>query len=118
MHLAWGGSWWFKGEPEKQAFNDYVRIMSQVDRPRIIYYNTCTAGFGIPVQSLPGCKYWTSQSGATQIMNDNQLEAIKNKEADFVFSLKDYDNPALFDSLGYHRHNNASSLPMLLYSVD
>ena len=117
MHLAWGGSWWFKGEPEQQAFNDYVRLMSQVERPKVIYYNMHGAAFGIPVQSLPGCKYWVSQSGSTESMNENQIEAIKNHQADFVFSLKEHDNPALFDSLGYHRHNNESALPMLLYSA-
>ncbi len=118
MHLAWGGSWWFKGNPEQQAFNDYVKLMSQVERPKVFYYNMHGAAFGIPVHSLPGCKYWVSQSGSTQAMNENQLEAIKNHQADFIFSLKDHDNPALFDSLGYHRHNNASALPMLLYSAN
>ena len=118
MHLAWGGSWWFKGKPEQQAFNDYVKLMSQVERPKVFYYNMHGAAFGIPVHSLPGCKYWVSQSGSTQAMNENQLEAIKNHQADFIFSLKDHDNPALFDSLGYHRHNNASALPMLLYSAN
>lgn len=116
IHLAWGGSWWFKGKAEQKAYDDYVRLMSRVERPRIIYYNTCTSGFGIPVESLPGCKYWTSQSGATQLMDDDQLRAIINREADFVFSLKAHDNPALFDSLGYHRYGNSSALPMLLYA--
>ena len=116
MHLAWGGSWWFAGMEEQQTFDGYVQLMSPLEKPRIIYYNTCTAGFGVPVESLPGCKYWTSQSGSTPQMDADQLQAIKNRQADFVFSLKDYDNPALFDSLGYHRHDNASALPMLLYS--
>lgn len=118
MHLAWGGSWWFTGKGEQQVYDNYASLMSQVDRPRIIYYNTCTAGFGVPVESLPGCKYWTSQSGATPLMDDDQLQAIKARRAHFVFVRKDSDNPALFDSLGYHRHDNTSALPMLLYSRD
>lgn len=116
MHLACRGSWWFKGKAEQKAYNDYVQLMAQVRQPRVIYYNMHGAAFGIPVQSLPGCKYWVSQSGATVAMRQNQLDAIKNKEADFIFSLKEHDNPALFDSLGYCRHDNASALPMLLYA--
>ena len=118
MHLAYGGSWWFNSKPEQKAFNDYVKLMSQVECPKVIYYNMHGAAFGIPVKSLPGCKYWVSQSGSTECMNENQLEAIKNRQADFIFSLKEHDKPALLDSLGYHRHNNDSALPMLLYSAN
>ena len=55
MHLFHGqASWSWQDNAEKRTFDHYVDIMSQVERPRIIYYNTCTAGFGIPVESLPG----------------------------------------------------------------
>ena len=118
MHLCHDESWFFRDNAERKALYDYAYIMSLRPRPRIIYYNTCTSGFGIPVGSLPGCKYWTSQSGATQQMVDDQLQAIMRREADFVFSLKDYDKPAMFDSLGYHRYTNDSRLTMLLYSRD
>jgi len=118
MHSVHGAAWSWSDTPEQQAFDRYVRLMSQVDRPRIIYYNTCTSGYGTVVESLPGCKYWTSQSGSTPEMDDNQLQAIIGRKADFVFSLKAYDNPALFDSLNYHRYDNDSELPTLLYSRD
>lgn len=118
MHLLRDESWFFLDNAERQAAREYAAIMSHVDKPRIIYYNTCTSGFGIPVESLPGCKYWTSQSGSTTLMNDDQLQAIINREADFVFSLKAYDNPVLFDSLGYHCYPNDSRLTMLLYARD
>ncbi len=117
MHLSYGGSWWFNGKAEQRAFDDYATMISRVEKPRIIYYNMHGAAFGIPAQSLPGCKYWVSQSGATVAMYENQLEAIKNHDADFVFSLKSNDNPALLQSLGYQCHPNTSALPMVLYSI-
>lgn len=119
MHLTVGDrSWFFSDNAERKAFYEYAYIMSRVQRPRLIYYNTNTIAFGVPVQSLPGCRFWISQSGATPDMDADQLRAIKNREADFVFALKAYDNPALFDSLGYHRCDNDSRLPMLMYARD
>ena len=116
MHLASDESWWFRHGTESQAFDRYVSIMSRVKQPTLIYYNTCTYGYGVPVGSLPGCKYWTSQSGATPAMVDDQLQAIKNRRADFVLSLRLVDKPQMFDSLGYYRYDPDTASAIILYA--
>ena len=116
MHLASDESWWFRHGTESQVYDRYVSVMSRVKQPTLIYYNTCTYGYGVPVGSLPGCKYWTSQSGATPAMVDDQLQAIKNRRADFVLSLRLVDKPQMFDSLGYYRYDPDTASAIILYA--
>ena len=118
MHLWHDGSWVFRHKPERDAFYAYAAMMSRTDRPKIIYYNTCTSAYGIPVESLPGCKYWTSQSGALPYMDLDQRQAIEQRRPDFVFVQKVDDEPEWFASLGYHRYDNDTALPMLMYARD
>lgn len=116
MHLLHGASWSLRDTAEQQTFAHYVNIMSQVEKPRVIYYGMHGMAFGIPAHSLPACKYWVSQSGSTPDMNDNQLRAVKQHRPDFVFVLKDYDKRAALTALGYHPQPNDSSLPVTLYT--
>ena len=111
-------SWFFRDNAERATLYRYAAIMSQVKHPTIVYYNTCTSGFGVPVESLPGCKYWTSQSGATTRMDDDQRQAIESRRTDFVITMKDYDDPAWLRAQGYHLYDHDSRLTMRLYSRD
>jgi hypothetical protein len=36
-------------------------------------------------QTLPACKYWALQNGATQHMKDDQRQCILTQRADFVY---------------------------------
>lgn len=118
MHLMHDESWFFRHAAEHEAFYSYSATMAQTGkRPSIIYYNTCTSAYGVPVGSLPGCKYWTSQSGALPWMDADQRKAVERHRPDFVFVQKVDDEPEWFASLGYKRFGNDTRLPMVMYSA-
>ena len=116
MHMAHGAAWAWSDTPEQRTFDSYVDMMSQVQRPRVVYLGMHGMAFGTAVQSLPACRYWVSQSGATPAMDADQRQAVEQRRPDFVFVLKQNDCPDWLLSLGYVRHPNDSNLPALLYS--
>ena len=72
--------------------------MSQVTNPTIVF-SFCDIGYGTPVDALPGCKYWTRQVGATDVMIQNRTLAIQQQLPDFVIYLPDFENSDTFKSL-------------------
>ena len=44
----------------------------------------CENGFGIEYGTLPGCKYWARQNGASESMIEDQINAIENRIPDVV----------------------------------
>ena len=78
---------------ERKDFYYVNRILSQIDKPKIMYsfYDT---GYGTPAHALPACTYWTRQVGATDKMLTSRKLALKQQLPDFVFiysAFKDYD---------------------------
>jgi hypothetical protein len=63
------------------------KILSQVRNPKVMYVRF-DMGYGISVNSLPGCKYWVEQMGATEDMLQSRKEAIKQHIPDFVVYFK------------------------------
>ncbi len=116
-HSAHGAAWSWSDTPEQRAFDRYATLMAQIQRPRVIYYGMHGMALGIAAHSLPGCRYWVSQSGATPDMDADQRRAIEARQADFVVVLSDYDPAAWLASLGYHRHPGDPSLPVVLYNL-
>lgn len=99
----------WKDSPVRQAMQRYTSLMrsAHVEKPRVIYYNNIFyIDFGMPLEALPGCKYWVKQTGATPAMVENQIQAIEHDRADFVFALDNEENRTFFDSLGYTRYTD------------
>lgn len=117
MHSAHGAAWSWSDTPEQRAFDRYATLMAQVQRPRVIYYGMHGMALGTTAHSLPGCRYWVSQSGATPGMDADQRRAIEARQTDFVVVLSDHDPASWLASLGYHRHTGDPSLPVVLYSL-
>lgn len=62
------------------------KITSQVNTPRIIFYNSIDRGDGIKANALPGSIYWTSQKGASKKMVQQQISDIRAHNTDFIIT--------------------------------
>lgn len=93
----------------RTTFNDEARqnyytaayIMSQVEKPTIMY-NGLEHGLGIPAGSLPACKYWMMQWGATDDVVSEARGYVERGVPDFIC----LDNPndeqqKMVERLGY-----------------
>lgn len=58
-------------------------LFKQVDKPKIINLGS-ELGIGLQAGSLPACKDWCWQAGATEEMVNSQMQSILNREADFI----------------------------------
>lgn len=70
---------------EQKAFYDMNYIIEQIERPTLLNAACYEYGVGIMSQTLPACKYWALQNGATQHMKDDQRQCILTQRADFVY---------------------------------
>lgn len=94
---------WFFNFPQQRAhFERCVAIMSQVERPRILYYNM-NGSYDVPVDGLPACRYWASQNGSTAEMDSMQVATIMQGKAHFVFMLPSSPMNDRMDSTVYYR---------------
>lgn len=70
-----------------QYMQDFYKasfIVGQIDNARILNFGG-ERGIGMAgTSTLPACKYWTQQIGATEQMLAGPLKTLYNKEADFV----------------------------------
>ncbi len=69
----------------KNLFYEMTHQMSSVERPRILNLHH-EIGIGISLNSLPACKYWAKQNGATPEMIEEQITTIRNNAADFIIT--------------------------------
>lgn len=66
-----------------KGFYDAAYVMSQRKKPTIII-ETEEISVGLPVNSLPGTRYWTGQYGATEQMTNERLKAVDSHQSDFL----------------------------------
>lgn len=105
--LMWGSNKTaFYNLPEttkQRVFYYFAALEAQYEQPKIIYLNCYDLGSSVPVDALPGCKYWGTQAGATAQMIEENREAVLNGNADVVIvETKDQSGRRLLDSIGYH----------------
>ena len=67
-----------------QEFYAASHLAGQVPHPTFVYLFFGDYGYGVKAQSLPGCKYWASQNGASGEMHREQIDAITRNQPDFV----------------------------------
>ena len=68
----------------KSGYYTAAYIMSQINNPKVMY-DCIDWGVGLTANSLPACRYWIRQTGATDEMKKEAEDALKSKVADFVF---------------------------------
>lgn len=95
-----------KQSVKQDAWNYYASLMAQYDSPRMLYFNCHDHGQGVPSHGLPACKYWSLQSGYTQEMLDDQINAVKQHKADVII-VNDVDTAFvnLAQQCGYYRYD-------------
>ena len=67
----------------RQDFYTVEYVMSQVKNPKILCSHV-DRGNGITVNSLPACRHWIYQTGATEEMRTMRRQALRDGVADFV----------------------------------
>lgn len=112
-----GGNFFTQNGMRRSIFYYYASLMTQVENPRIIYYRCMpNPEFGIVNNSLPGCKYWALQAGATPAMYKEQDQAIESRKADFI-AVRDNDLKSIkkVTELGYfpHKHSHHDNIFVL-----
>ena len=109
--LMWGsnkGTFFNLPETAKQrVFYYFAALQAQYDKPKIIYLNCFDLGSSVPVDALPGCKYWARQAGATSEMIEQNRQAVLHGNADVVIvETNDRSGRNLLDSIGYHCYSS------------
>lgn len=74
------------------AFDDNARanyykaayVMSQMEKPTLMWYSAVDFGVGTPAGILPACRYWICQNGATGEMIKEREYDLENGVPDFV----------------------------------
>ena len=75
----------------RQDFYTVEYIMSQVKNPKV-FSSGIDHGHGITVNSLPACRHWIHQCGATEEMETMRRQALRDGVADFVIIIEKYEN--------------------------
>ncbi len=92
--------------PDNATWYYYPMLMSQYEKPRVLYLNCHDHGESVPVMGLPACKYWSLQEGHSPEMVKEQVDAVMRFQADVVFlRFNDYPMIHMLEELGYHRYD-------------
>lgn len=92
----------FSERPE--TFYHACRIIDrggEINAPKVLNYKQRETGVGINANTLPATKYWASQGGATDEMEQDQDKAIHNRLPDFIITNKWHINSRIFPENGY-----------------
>lgn len=104
----------FHHHADRQHYYTVGYYMSQVEKPRLLYYRYAERGFGTPVGALPSSKYWSTQTNPTREMLAGQDADIATGRADFVITYSKAEYDSLLTSSGYQRLYEFA--PLALYS--
>lgn len=69
---------------DKDNFDIVSGIMSSTENPRLLNLYGFEYGFGIDKKTLPAGKYWSYQNGMTPEMEQEHLELLRSRKADYV----------------------------------
>lgn len=107
----------FKND-SREKFIYYSNIVKRKDKAKILYWGCMDIGIGTPGRSIPACKYWTLQNGATESMLADQRNTVEKRIPDFVIIEKrELDKEKKLLDLNYQKHD--SKIPtddLLLFS--
>ena len=68
----------------REKYYEVAYVMSQVEKPKVLWYSANDFDLGTMVDALPACRYWTRQIGATEEMFVEREQALREKIPDFV----------------------------------
>lgn len=113
----------FYDRNSRKEYYDVTYLMSQVDRPTLIDWSeSLEVGIGIPVNALPGTKYFCLQAGYTSEMAKSQDLGAMSGKADFIVIPAERESRLALrlEQKGYKRYYRFQSIlfntEMTLYS--
>ncbi len=111
------GNYFFQDNEKRASYYRFAGIMSEVGNPRIVYLGFLN-GYGVPVNSLPGCKYFGRQDGELACMKEEAKDACRKHRPDFVVVYTDSLPYRRFvETCGYHACDSTTAEPRaVLYS--
>lgn len=91
----------FFQKENRKEFYGAAYIVGQMKRPTI-FYETLECGLDVPSGALPGCKYWSRQTGETKEMTREREWAVANAKPDFIVAnSNDSKQVSKMRNLGY-----------------
>ena len=91
---------------KRDRYYYYAGLMSQVEQPKVLFWDMHDKGQGLPAGALPACRYWALQEGATDEMRHDQDKAAEEKRCDFVLiDHADSIHARQLEQWGYHRYD-------------
>ena len=76
-------------------------IMSQIENPKVLVH-WLDNGSGITVNSLPACRHWTHQPGATDEMIASRIDAVRRQVPDFIIIEENRDKTLTDEDLRHY----------------
>lgn len=104
----------FVNQQDRTDYYTVAYYLSQIEKPKLLYYRFAERGYGTIAGALPASRYWSTQTDPTQEMLDIQHRDAVSGKADFIIAYLTSDNDKLFPEIGYHKLYEFSGL--VLYS--
>lgn len=74
-------------------------VMAQIKNPTVMSYPN-DSGTGFPAGTLPACRYWVRQTGATEVMLEERDSVLRRGIADFI-CINEEEDPREIERCGY-----------------
>lgn len=104
----------FNNQQDRKDYYTVAYYLSQIDKPKLLYYRFAERGYGTIAGALPASRYWSTQTDPTQEMLDIQFEDAISGNADFIITYMTSENDSLFSGIGYNKLYEFTGL--VLYS--
>lgn len=104
----------FVNQQERTDYYTVAYYLSQIEKPKLLYYRFAERGYGTIARALPASKYWSTQTDPTQEMLDIQHKDAMQGKADFIIAYLTPENDEQFLGIGYNKLYEFSGL--VLYS--
>jgi len=80
----------FLNSSYRKTYYNTASVLSQVNKPKIIYLDCAVHGWETPVDGLPGSKYYFTQYGETKEMRKRKFQDITDHKPDFICMEESY----------------------------
>lgn len=104
----------FVNQQDRTDYYTVAYYLSQIEKPKLLYYRFAERGYGTIAGALPASKYWSTQTDPTQEMLDIQYKDAVSGKADFIIAYLTPENDSLFMGIGYKKLYEFTGL--VLYS--
>lgn len=95
-------SFFLSTNKNKDDFYRFENEIVKVKEPKILYWGTLCNGNGVSANSLPACRYFAEQTGATPDMDAEQKKSVIQRKPDFIIlKTEDSNKKKMLNEVGY-----------------